>query len=327
MRVSTAQIYDTGINGISRNQAGMLRTQTQITTGRRVLAPSDDPVASAQALLVTQSQQVNQRYVENQGRAEDSLAFLENTLGSVSDLMQNVLERTVQAGNGSLGSAERKIIARELRMRYDELTALANTQDGEGNYIFAGFRTSSQPFPASSVGNAATGSPVPGVVMPGVAVPPGAGVYAGDDGRRELQVEASRVMTVSEPGSDVFIRIRDKNGDVTGESAFTSLGDLITALEASPFDSATYQDSLSNLYAALDNTQRIRTTVGTRLAELESLQNTAADRDLQFQATLSDLQDLDYAEAISTLSKQQIILEAAQKSFMTITGLGLFNQL
>lgn len=331
MRVSTAQIYDTGINGITRNQAAMLKTQTQITTGRRVLTPSDDPVASARALVVTQSQQVNQRYVENQGAAKDSLSFLENTLGSMTELMKNVIDRTVQAGNGTLGDAERQMIARELRMRYDELSALANTQDGEGNYIFSGFRTATQPFPTTPVGNAPTGSLVPGVVMPGVAVPPGATVYGGDDGRRELQVESSRVMTVSEPGSDIFVRIRDKSGAVTDESVFTSLGNFIAALETTPFDATTFNpahdQALENFYAALDNTSRIQTSVGARLAELESLKSTAEDRDLQYQGTLSDLQDLDYAEAISTLSKQQIILDAAQKSFMTITGLGLFNQL
>lgn len=330
MRISTAQVYDTGINGIMRISAQQMKLQNQINTGRRVLTPSDDPVASARALVVTQSQEVNQRYIENQGRAKDSLAFLDGTLGSVVDVMGSLIERTIAAGNsGTLSDSERQVIARELRMRYDELNALANTQDGEGNYIFAGYQTQTQPFHTSDVGNAPTGAPVPGVVMAGVTVPAGADVYLGDDGRRQLQLEASRTMAVSEPGSDVFVRIRDKNGNVTNESVFTSLGNFIEALEQTPFDATAFNTAhsaaLTNFYAMLDNTLRIQTTTGSRLAEIDALETTAADRDLQYESVLSDLQDLDYAEALSMLSKQQIQLEASQKSFMAITALGLFN--
>jgi flagellar hook-associated protein 3 FlgL len=330
MRISTSQMYDTGIDGIMRISAGQMKLQNQITTGRRVLTPADDPVASAQALVTTQAQEVNKRYMENQGQAKDSLALLENTLGSVVDVMGGLIERTIQAGNsGALGDSERQIIARELRMRYDQLNALANTRDGEGNFMFAGYQAQTQPFATSSVGNAPSGAPVPGVVMAGVAVPAGADVYQGDDGRRQLQVEASRTMSVSEPGSDVFVRIRDKNGNVTDESVFTSLGKFIEALETTPFDPTTFNAAqnaaLTNFYATLDNTLRIQTTTGSRMAEIEALEATAADRDLQYETVLSGLQDLDYAEAFSLLSKQQIQLEASQKSFMAITKLGLFN--
>lgn len=329
MRVSTAQIYDTGINGITRNQAFLSKTQNQIATGRRVLTPSDDPVASARALVVTQSKEVNQRYLENQGRATEQLNLVEGTLTSLTNLMQNILDRTIQAGNGTLGDANRQQIAREFRQRYDEMSALANTQDGEGNYIFAGNKTSTQPFPAANTANAPAGAPVPGVIMPGATVtPPDApGEYAGDGDRRMLQVEAGRVMSVSEPGSDVFMRIRDKNGNVTNESVFTTLGNFIESLETTPYDASGYNATLTKLQATLDNTSRIRTSVGARLSELESLQATAEDRDIQYQSTLSGLQDLDYAGAISKLSQQQILLEAAQKSFLNITALGLFKQL
>lgn len=331
MRVSTPQIFDTGINGITNTHALMMKLQSQITTGRRILTPSDDPVASAQALIVTQSELVNDRNMANQGQARSSLGYLDSTLGSISDLMQNVIERTIQAGNGTFSDAERHMIATEMRSRYDELVALANTQDGEGNYIFSGFQTQKQPFDIVSASNAPTGTPVPAVIMPGAVQPLVFTEYHGDDGRRELQVEAGRLMQVSEPGSDVFVRIRDKNGKVTDESVFTSLGKFIEALEADPFDNATYNtaysEALDNFYATFDNTQRIRTTVGSRLAEIDALENTAYDRKLQYQEVLSNLQDLDYADALSMLSKQQILLEAAQKSYMTVTGLGLFNRM
>lgn len=333
MRVSTSQIYNTGINGILRNQSDLLTTQNQLATGRRVVVPSDDPVAASRALVVTQAQSVNQRYITNQGLASDSLKMTESKLQDVTNLVQNVLDRVVQAGNTSLSDANRQQIAKELRQRYDELTAIANTQDGEGNYIFSGYKTGTQPFPTSNVANNPSGSSVPGIVMAGVATPAGAGVYAGDDGRRELQVDSSRDMPTSEPGSEVFIQIRDKNGNVTNESVFTTLKNVIENLET-PLTSAnqaafqaSYNQSLNNLHAALDNTTRITTAVGARQAELDSMGDTSSNLSIQYKSTLSDLQDLDYASAISSLSKQQVVLSAAQKSYVQITSLGLFNNI
>ena len=84
---------------------------------------------------------------------------------------------------------------------------------------------------------------------------------------------------------------------------------------------------LSNLDQAFDNITRVQATIGTRLQEVDALGNAASDMDIQYQSALSDLQDLDYAKAISDFMKQQTSLEAAQKSFAQISGMSLFNYL
>lgn len=194
MRVSTAQIFDSGTSSIQRNQGSLFKIQNQLSTGRRVLAPEDDPVAAAEALKVNQSMSVNAQFMDNQANAASQLALVENHLGGVSSLIMDVQDRVVQAGNGSLTDKDRQTIATEIRQRYEELLGIANSADGTGQYLFAGYRGSTQPFATTGVPGSRTAT------------------YYGDDGARQLQVGNDRQMATSQPGSDVFMRIRQGNG-------------------------------------------------------------------------------------------------------------------
>ncbi|WP_153115212.1 flagellar hook-associated protein FlgL [Rhodocyclus tenuis] len=191
MRVSTSQIYDNGISGITSNQATLYKTQAQLAAGRRVLTPSDDPVASARALVVTQSLNVSERYIENQTTANSSLALVEGYTQSAVNLIQNVRERLVEAGNTSLTNSDRQAIATELEARLQELVGLANSQDGAGRYLFSGYMSSTTPFSTDSTGKI---------------------TYNGDSGERLLQVEATRFMPASVAGDDLFVNSRMGNG-------------------------------------------------------------------------------------------------------------------
>lgn len=86
MRISTSMIFDAGRNAIQRQSSEMLHTQQQIATGRRILTPSDDPIAAARALEVTQSQRANEQFQTNIGYAQDALGTLESDLGSIGDI-------------------------------------------------------------------------------------------------------------------------------------------------------------------------------------------------------------------------------------------------
>lgn len=192
MRVSTSQIFESGITGITRNQADTVKTQSQITSGRRVLTPADDPVASARALVLTQSREVNTRYLENQTTAQSSLGLIDGYTQSTVNLIQNVRQRVVEAGNTTLSNIDRQAIATELEARMQELIGLANSQDGEGQYVFSGYQGGTRPF----------------------SIDPGTGqvAYAGDSGERLLQVESSRFMPTNVAGDDLFMNARDGNG-------------------------------------------------------------------------------------------------------------------
>ncbi|MCK9284398.1 MAG: flagellar hook-associated protein FlgL [Rhodocyclaceae bacterium] len=191
MRISTTMIFDKGVSSIQNRTSSLLRTQQQISSGRRILTPSDDPVAAAQSLQVGQAQAVNKQFQTAQGNAKDPLGIMDGQLSSVTDLLARVRELAVQGGNGALAGSDRKSIAAELRARYEELVSLANSTDGAGQYLFSGFQGSNKPFAGS--------------VEAGVA-------YGGDDGQRTLGISGSRQVPISESGNDVFMRIRNGNG-------------------------------------------------------------------------------------------------------------------
>ena len=113
---------------------------------------------------------------------------------------------------------------------------------------------------------------------------------------------------------------------------FNTLSDLVTLLNTPITDAASQAAFSSGLASAMDKLQNsvdsvlnVRASIGAKLNEIDAMDISGADRDLQYSKTLSDLQDTDYASALSDLAKQQTIMEAAQKSFVTTSGLSLFQ--
>ena len=139
MRVSTSQIFDSGARGIGRNQSDLFKLQNQLSTGRKVLTPEDDPVAAAQALVLTQSKAVSSQFLKNQDDARGKLSIAETQVAAVGDLLQSVREKLVQAGSTVLSNSDRSSIAQELEGRFSELLGIANGQDGSGSYLFSGY--------------------------------------------------------------------------------------------------------------------------------------------------------------------------------------------
>jgi flagellar hook-associated protein 3 FlgL len=301
MRISTQTLFENGGARIADLQASLARTDQQIASGRRILSPADDPVAAARALEVAQSQSMNTQYGVNRQYAKSALSAVEGTLASVTELLQDVRTATVGAGNPTFSDSELSSTATELRARFDALLGLANSRDGMGDYMFSGFQTGTPAF-SKGVGNFVT--------------------YEGDQGQRLLQVDSTRQMAVSAPGQVVF-----QGG---GQDIFQTLNDLIDLLNT-PGTAGTaglasgLQTARNNIDKALDNVVTVRAAMGTRLQELDALDNVGEDRNLQYSQALSELQDLDYAKAITQLSQQKLTLEAAQQSFVKTSGLSLFN--
>ena len=398
MRVSTSMIYDKGVGSIQQQWKNILQTQQQVSTGRRVLTPADDPIASARALEVGQTKAVNTQFSVNIGYADDAMKLLESRLQSAGDVLHYVRERAVQAGNGALDAKDLGYMATDMKAQFEAMLALANSQDGTGDYIFGGYRSQQQPYSGG---------------LSGVD-------YEGDQGERTIQVSASRYMPVSLPGSDVFDRtLTLGTGSIkvyANAANEGQAGPTITSIDASNVRQATrYQfeyDALAASYtvtrigqdgqevplapatyavgstptidgidfdltavpvgsedkfevfvpstnllnnmamfasalespgasgmtgavafaletfdAGQENILKTRAQIGSQLTETEALASLGSDLDLQYASTLSGLQDVDYAEAISRLTQQQTYLQAAQQSFMRVSGLSLFNYL
>jgi len=301
MRISTNTLYQAGFAKLSDLQSNQAKLQQQIATGRRILSPSDDPIASARALEVSHEKNVNNSFADTRKVAQLKLNTLEANLTSVTNLLVATQSSLVAAGNGALSNAERKIIGTELQGSLEALLGLANTKDAAGNFIYSGFKSDTASFTATPTG----------------------ATYNGDSQQQLLQVDPQRQMSVNVTGDSLFMN---------GSNVFTTLKDIVTLLNTPITNAATQtaftnglSTAIGNLQGTVDNVLNVRTAIGTKLNELDALDVAGTDRDLQYSQSLSDLQDLDYTAALTDLAKQQTIIEAAQKSFVTTTSLSLFD--
>ena len=300
MRISSNTLYDLGVNTINNQLTALVKTQQQISTNRRILTPSDDPVASSAAVEIDNSLNVTKQHLDNIGNARSTLSLEESVVSSINRVFQNARQTVVSAGNAGLSAADRATLATTLRSNYDELLSLANSRDGQGNYFFSGFKTNTPPFTQTT----------------------GAAVYAGDQGQRKLQITPSRQIDVSDSGQDLF-----KPG-VAGADPFATIENFITALgTGSAVSAAALDAAINGIDAAQNNTLRVLSSIGSRLNELDSTEANNQDSSLQYQTTLSNLRDVDLTRAFTDLTRQKTSLEAAQKSFLTIQGLSLFKLL
>ena len=185
MRISSSLFFQTGVNTINSQQAGLMKLYQQIGTGKRMINPSDDPLAAAQTINIAQSQTMNLRYTENRQVAKSSLSAEENTLTSVTSLLVGIKTRLVEAGNGTLSDADRAVLGNVLSNARDNLLGLANSTDGNGQYMFSGHKGTQPPFVEGADGKI---------------------VYQGDDGRRKIQVDQTRQLDSADTGRELFMQ-------------------------------------------------------------------------------------------------------------------------
>lgn len=382
---------------MQRLQAALDHTQRQISSGRRILKPSDDPIATARALAIRESIGRLEQFDRNANIAGNRLAQEESALGSVNNVLQRVRELALQANNATQSNESRHLIAIEMRQHLDQLLQIANQKDGNGNHLFAGNLESTTP-----------------VTRMGASYS-----YNGDQGQRYIQIGEGRQVADGDSGAAVFFNIRNGNGSfaatpgagntgngvlgagslvdpsawdqdqytvrfidqtsyevldsaaalvTTGtfqpgdtlafrgieisldgqpesgdefniapsrnQDVFSMVDELAAALEQDATDPATQamlnnrvNAGLQNIDQAIGNILDVRIQVGSRLAAIENQVDSNGAFELTYRETLANIEDLDYAEALSRLSIEVSTLEAAQQSFIRTQSLSLFNYL
>jgi flagellar hook-associated protein 3 FlgL len=238
MRISTSQKYQMAVQAMLTQQATLAKTQNQVATGKRVQTPSDDPVAAVQINNLAQAQSANQQFGKNNSIATTRLQLEEQALNDTTTVTQRVRELVLQANTATLNSSDRQSIATELKARQDELVAIANRKDSNGEYLFGGLSGGTQPF---------------------VAGANGAVKYVGDSGARSVQVDASLSVQDSDPGNRLFMDIPAGNGTFTASATATNTGsgalDVGTVVNASQWvpDSYTVKFGAAGAWTATDS--------------------------------------------------------------------------
>ena len=419
IRFSFLQGFNQGVQGILKIQQQTFDTQQQIASGTRINSAADDPVATSRIIQVDQDTSRLDQYIANADAAENKLTSAETQVQQASNILVRIRELTIQADGIAITASDRQGIAAEIDTRLDELFALANTRDVNGEYIFGGYQGAVSPFERTQSGEF---------------------VYNGDDGQRTLSVASSTNVAISYSGKEVFMDIDSVNTTITTEldvanagsalvtfktvsdqgnydtnsypedyivefdaadneydiytrtdiinsgintpifsvantgspitidanstplAAPTNLGweltltgtpadgdrfyvnssekqDILTtvaklseglkSLGDNAADEAIltqlFADTLNNLDSAEVNLSNIKSSMGAQQNTLDSVRTLHDELKIVNNNILSELRDLDYAEAISRLSFETFALEASQQSYAKIANLSLFN--
>ncbi len=375
-------------------------TQNEISSNKSFTTASQNPTAAGSVNNYTQALAQSEQFGTNASSAQTNLQTEDNALSQVQNQLNSLRTLTLEAGNGTLTSSDRTAIATQAVQIQNSLLALANTTNGNGEYIFGGYTATTQPFTLTSTG----------------------ATYNGDQGQRQVQIAAGQTVADGDNGDTVFNQINTGNGtfqvtaetgntgsaligattvtspaayvagnykinftdatdytvtdsavppntvssgtytdgstitfngqqitlsgtpnagdtfDVTpstAQSIFATVQNLVTALQA-PASTASgastalnnsLGNGINNLDQALNNISNVRSSVGGRLNSITTQQSVASSQQIQLQTSISQLQSLDYASAITTLDQQQTTLSAALQSFQLTQGLTLFKYL
>ena len=293
-RMSTMQFSLGGVNNILDAQAQVARLQEQLGTGKAILTPADDPTAYVQLTnLKTELSRV-ESYQKNISALTSALSYEEASLDTANNLLVRVRELTIQGQNGTLSDSDRTAIATEISALRDQLLSIANTTNADGEYIFAGSASTEAAYSDD-------------------------GTFQGDSLIRQINIASGVSVGEGHSGADLFEQISD------GDNIFTVLSDLTLAL--SDNDQEVVSAKFVDLDTALEQLSTVRTSIGTRMNWIDDQAALNENFNLSLQRTVSSIEDLDVAEAITQLNLQMVSLQAAQQTFVKTQNLSIFNYL
>jgi flagellar hook-associated protein 3 FlgL len=394
MRVTQSLEQTQFLAAINSLESGINQTQSQMSSGLSFTTASQNPTAAGSVNNYDQALAQSQQYGTNATSAQTNLNTEDNALSQVQTQLQSLRDLALEANSGILTNSNLSAIATQAVQIQNSLVSLANTTNGNGEYIFGGFDAQTQPFTLSATG----------------------ATYNGDQGQRQVQIAAGQTVADSDNGDTVFNQIKTGNGTFTvsaasgntgsgvvgattvsnpaaynggtyaisfaaggayqvtqgatvvatgtytdggtiafngvqvtlsgqpatgdsftlapsaNQSLFTTVQNLVNALQTGVSTagstaalSNSINSSINNIDQALNQTSNVRATIGGRLNSISTQQSVATSQQTQLQQSITNLQGLDYASAITTLDQQNTTLSAALQAFTMTQGLTLFK--
>lgn len=275
MRVTEKIIYDQMQSSIMNTRSRLFRIQQQIAENRKLLRPSDDPRGAEKLTSTTAAKADNDQFLRNITSGKSYLEMTESSLAEAGDLLLRAKEIAIQFSDASYTPADRATASAEVAQLYNRMLGVANMKLGP-EYLFSGFRSDR---PAYDAG----------------------GVYQGDNGVKEIRIGQSEKIALNLAGIDVF-----------GSGATGILRDLMAlrdALVANDVEGV--KAGLQTMDQGMQTVFRYRALTGARVKGLELQEATLKNTGNALAGQISDLRDLDLAEAATNLTRQEAAYEAA----------------
>jgi flagellar hook-associated protein 3 FlgL len=395
MRVTQSLNQTQFVNALDSLESNLSQTQNQISSGVSFTSPSQNPIAAGTVNNYQQALAQSQQYTANSNSAQTSLQTENAALTQLQNQLQSLRSLALEANSGTQTGEDLTAIAAQATQIQNSMLTLANTQDGNGQYIFSGFATQTQPFALTAAGAS----------------------YAGDQGQRQVQIAAGQTISSGDSGDTVFNQIKTGNGAFTvaangantgtgvvgattvastagyaggtytiqftapgtyqvldsannvvtsgaytagqtiafagaqvtlsgqpaagdsfsvapsaNQSIFTTVQNLVTAIQTASGSSSnqtalnnSVATALNNIDQAISQTSTVQASVGGRLNTITTQQSVAVSQQTQLQKSISSLQSLDYAAAVTSLDSQNTTLSAAMQAYTLTQGLTLFK--
>jgi flagellar hook-associated protein 3 FlgL len=293
-------MFDRATTRMSNIQNKLATTQAQLAVGKQILSPSAAPDQAAAIQRLKGEIQRQDSHIRTLDVAMRRYTAEETALSSSNDLLIRMKELGIQAANDTLGPDDRKAIGVEMKALRDQLLSLGNTRDDSGNYLFSGTRVNTPAFAENSNGDV---------------------VYQGDQTQTRIPAGVERTVQFTRSGTDVFSRVLRSDGQSVG--FFNALDQMIEGMnnnETNPIE-----QGIADLNQMHNNLTLSQSQNGSEQIVVQSQRDVLDETVLRIKSTLSEIEDLDYTEAVTRMNKEMMGLEAAMGSFAKISGLTLFD--
>ncbi len=276
MRVTETTMLAAMTSSVDNSSSNYETLQDELSTGRRINEPSDDPNGASQAMTV-RSLLVNiSQYQSDASSATSFLKYTDSQISSVVSLVQSARTTAVAAANsGTTDSSEDSAYAATIQSAIDQLTNLANSSYG-GENIFAGQKTTTAPYTSGDATHA----------------------YSGDEGALNATIGQGNTMQINIPGDQVFGK------------AFAALEQLKTDITSGDATSISNTD-LPAIDASLSDIGTAQAKVGTKIDTLNDATAQLGTTQLNYQSNLSSLEDVDIATVYTQLQSAQNVYQAS----------------
>ena len=288
-RVTNSMISRDVLASIENVYTNLTKTQNQLSSGKALTKPSDNPFGTSRALLYRGELSANQQYQTNAGEIDSWLTTTDTALGSMNDDLGRVRDLLLQGANGTLSQSQRDAISTELGQLADSIKTAGNTQYA-GSYVFSGALTDTQPF---AVG--------------------GADTYNGDTTAISREIGPGVSMQVNTTGdsvvSPILAAIRQAQLDLSATGNPANLGSAdLNAIDAA-------QQTLTSQQAIVGARQNRADLATSRLQQLQQAQT----------QQLSTTEDADVAQAMIEFSQQSAVYQAALRAGASLIQPTLMN--
>ena len=300
MKISTSFLFDRATQRMSTIQNKLATTQAQMAVGKQILSPSAAPDQAAAIQRLKGEVQRQESHMRTLDVALRRYTAEETALSASSDLLIRMKELGIQAANDTLSPADRKAIGVEMKALRDQLLSLGNTRDDSGNYLFSGTRVNTPAFAEDANGKV---------------------VYLGDQTQTRIPAGVERTVQFTRAGTDVFSRVVREGGQAVG--FFDAIDQMIDGMNTNR--TGEIQQGISDLTQMHNSLTLSQAQNGSDQVVVQSQLDVLDENTLRIKSTLSEIEDLDYAEAVTRMNKEMMGLEAAMGSFAKISGLTLFD--